>query len=71
MVLDFTDIKKEDVSVAGGKGANLGEMTAAKINVPRGFVIIADAYLEFLQENGIAEIIEKNSWKREKMKIGC
>ena len=59
MVLDFTDIKKEDVSVAGGKGANLGEMTSAKMNVPRGFVITADAYLEFLRENGIAEIIKE------------
>ncbi len=59
MVLDFIDITKEDVSVAGGKGANLGEMTAAKINVPRGFVITADAYLEFLRENGIAEIIKE------------
>lgn len=59
MVLDFIDIKKEDVLVVGGKGANLGEMTAAKINVPRGFVITADAYKDFLKENGIDEIIEK------------
>ena len=43
MILDFNEIKKEDVLVAGGKGANLGEMTSAKINVPSGFVITADA----------------------------
>ena len=30
-VLDFQEIKKEDVMTAGGKGANLGEMTAAGI----------------------------------------
>ena len=53
MVLDFVDIKKEDVSVAGGKGANLGEMTAANINIPKGFVITADTYIEFLKDNGI------------------
>ena len=57
MVLDFIDIKKEDVSLAGGKGANLGELTSAKINVPKGFVIVADSYKAFLKENGIEEII--------------
>ena len=57
MVLDFIDIKKEDISLAGGKGANLGELTSAKINVPKGFVITADSYKAFLKENGIEEII--------------
>ncbi len=45
MVLDFFEIKKEDIAVAGGKGANLGEMTAANINVPKGFIITADIYI--------------------------
>ena len=53
MVLDFIDIKKEDVSLAGGKGANLGELVSANINVPKGFVIAADSYKAFLRENGI------------------
>lgn len=53
MVLDFFEIKKEDVAVAGGKGANLGEMTAANINVPKGFIITADIYIEFLKYNKI------------------
>ncbi len=57
MVLDFIDIKKEDISLAGGKGANLGELTSTKINVPKGFVITADSYKAFLKENGIEEII--------------
>ena len=57
MVLDFIDIKKEDVSLAGGKGANLGELISANINVPKGFVITADSYKAFLKENGIEEII--------------
>ncbi|XHW70994.1 PEP/pyruvate-binding domain-containing protein [Streptococcus dysgalactiae subsp. equisimilis] len=58
MFLDFNEIKKEDVLVAGGKGANLGEMTSAKINVPSGFVITADAYRDFLKVNGIDILIE-------------
>ena len=58
MILDFNEIKKEDVLVAGGKGANLGEMTSAKINVPSGFVITAEAYRDFLKVNGIDILIE-------------
>lgn len=57
MILDFIDIKKEDISLAGGKGANLGELISADINVPKGFVITSDSYKAFLKENGIEEII--------------
>ena len=53
MILNFDEIKKEDVLIAGGKGANLGEMTSAKINVPRGFVITADAYRDFLEKKKV------------------
>lgn len=35
MILDFIDIKKEDISLAGGKGANLGELVSANINVQK------------------------------------
>ena len=58
MILDFNEIKKEDVLTVGGKGANLGEMTSAKINVPSGFVITADSYRDFLKVNGIDILIE-------------
>ena len=58
MILDFNEIKKEDVLIVGGKGANLGEMTSAKINVPSGFVITADAYRDFLKVNAIDSLIE-------------
>ena len=39
MILNFDEIKKEDVLIAGKKGANLEEITSAKINVPRGFYL--------------------------------
>lgn len=58
MILDFNEIKKEDVLIAGGKGANLGELTVAKMNVPKGFVITTDCYRDFLKENGIDIPIE-------------
>ena len=56
MTLDFSEIKKDDVLTAGGKGANLGEMTAAGITVPGGFVVTAGAYRAFLKENHLEEI---------------
>ncbi len=49
----FSEIKKDDIAIAGGKGANLGEMTQAGIPVPPGVVLTADAYDCFMQENGI------------------
>ena len=53
----FAEIGKNDVPTAGGKGANLGEMTAAGLAVPTGFVVTADAYRAFISENGLADII--------------
>lgn len=47
----FENLGKEDVGVAGGKGANLGELTQAGIPVPPGFVVLADAYFAFLEHN--------------------
>ncbi|MFI9811275.1 phosphoenolpyruvate synthase [Saccharothrix variisporea] len=44
-VRDFADLRVHDTAVAGGKGANLGELTAAGLPVPPGFVVTADAYL--------------------------
>ncbi|KKT13649.1 MAG: Phosphoenolpyruvate synthase [Candidatus Falkowbacteria bacterium GW2011_GWF2_43_32] len=36
-IKSFSKISKKSVFEAGGKGASLGEMTAAKISVPIGF----------------------------------
>ena len=35
-----------DIAVAGGKGANLGELIRAGFPVPDGFVITTEAYAE-------------------------
>lgn len=53
LVLDFNQISKNDVNVAGGKGANLGEMTKCGIVVPGGFVVTAKAYRLFIEENNM------------------
>jgi len=58
-IKSFNEICKNDIPVAGGKGANLGEMTAAGLNIPGGFVITADAYRLFIKENGYNEIFSE------------
>ena len=49
----FSEIGKEDVSIVGGKGANLGEMVNAGFNVPQGFVLTSHAYYDFIRENNL------------------
>jgi len=56
-ILVFREINKDSVGVAGGKGANLGEMTNAGLPVPPGFVVTSDAYFVFVKENKIDEVI--------------
>ena len=49
----FSEVTKEDIPLVGGKGANLGEMTKARIPVPPGFIITANAYYDFLQRSKV------------------
>ena len=44
----FNDIDSGCLDIAGGKGANLGEMTKAGFPVPSGFIINTDAYNDFI-----------------------
>jgi len=52
-VLPFKKINKNSVIQAGGKGANLGELTHTKAPVPPGFVVLADAFDEFLSDQDL------------------
>ncbi len=49
----FARLGKGDVAYAGGKGANLGELAAAGLPVPDGFVIGAPAYASFCEQTGL------------------
>jgi len=55
----FNEVTKDDVATVGGKGANLGEMTRAKIPVPPGFIVTADAYFDFLEKSRLTDKINK------------
>ncbi|NLC31523.1 MAG: hypothetical protein GX765_05745 [Candidatus Moranbacteria bacterium] len=54
----FININKEDVALAGGKGASLGEMTRIGIPVPSGFVILSSSFEKFLTENSLRKKID-------------
>lgn len=57
-VVKFENLNKEDINIAGGKGANLGELTQAGIPVPPGFVITSETYDTFMKKTGIyAEVM--------------
>ncbi|BBY62211.1 phosphoenolpyruvate synthase [Mycolicibacterium helvum] len=54
-VEDISDLRITDAEEAGGKGANMGEMVAANLPVPPGFVLLRDCYLESMREGGVAD----------------
>ncbi|HOQ09803.1 MAG TPA: phosphoenolpyruvate synthase [Syntrophomonadaceae bacterium] len=53
----FAELSKQDIPLVGGKGANLGELTQAGIQVPPGFCVTADAYRHFIQSTGLQDKI--------------
>jgi pyruvate, water dikinase len=57
-VLWLSDLSKKDVSIAGGKGANLGEMYNAKFPVPQAFVVTTEAFKYFLKQTKIEDEIK-------------
>lgn len=55
----FKDVGKEDISLVGGKGANLGEMANIGIPVPPGFIITAKAYYHFIKANKLEKKVRE------------
>ncbi len=53
-VEDIANLRIADAEEAGGKGANMGEMVAAKLPVPPGFVVLRDGYLTSMTVAGLA-----------------
>ena len=44
MIIGLDRVHATDIPLAGGKGANLGELIAAGLPVPGGFCVTAEAY---------------------------
>lgn len=57
-IKDFRELKSKDAGIAGGKGASLGEMTQVGIPVPFGFVVLAQAYKDFLSLTDVSVEID-------------
>jgi phosphohistidine swiveling domain-containing protein len=51
------EIRKDDIALAGGKGANLGELSRAGLPVPPGFVVTTRAYDAFVEAGGLRDEI--------------
>ena len=62
-VIPFERVRMRDLAQVGGKNASLGEMIGelanAGIRVPGGFATTADAFREFLAQDGLASRIER------------
>jgi pyruvate,water dikinase len=60
-VVGFEHLRKGDVETVGGKNSSLGEMISslakAGVRVPGGFATTAQAYRDFLKQNGLDERI--------------
>lgn len=56
----FNEVTKNDIPLVGGKGANLGEMVHARLPVPQGFIVTADAYFKFLETTGLIDEIRRH-----------
>ncbi len=54
----FSEVDKNDTSLAGGKGANLGELYKIGAPVPNGFIITSQAYFRTLEDSGVTDRIK-------------
>jgi pyruvate,water dikinase len=61
LVLPFERLRRGDVEIVGGKNSSLGEMISslakAGVRVPGGFATTAQAYRDFLKQDGLDERI--------------
>lgn len=55
--LFFDEIDQKDISLVGGKGANLVEMTRAGFPVPYGFCVTTKSFKEFIGVNNLDQYI--------------
>ena len=53
-IKSFSELSTADVPYAGGKGANLGQLTQFGLPVPPGFVVGAPAYAVFRHQSGLS-----------------
>ncbi|UUO02697.1 phosphoenolpyruvate synthase, partial [Mycolicibacterium novocastrense] len=52
-IRDISELTIADAEEAGGKGANMGELVAANLPVPPGFVLLRDCYRQSMRSGGV------------------
>ncbi|AAK41168.1 pyruvate, water dikinase [Saccharolobus solfataricus] len=57
LILDVSQVTKDMVQLAGGKGANLGELTSIGVRVPPAFILTSKAFKYFLEYNNLFDKI--------------
>lgn len=62
-VVDFKELRKDQVEQVGGKNSSLGEMISqlseSGVRVPGGFATTADAFRDFIAQNGLDKRINE------------
>jgi len=58
-VIGLDQIGKDDIKIAGGKGANLGQMIKFGIPVPSGFIVTTSSFDYLIQTNNLEHQIEQ------------
>lgn len=61
LVAPFDELGSASVPIAGGKGANLGELASAGFPVPPGFVVTAPAFLAAMDAAGVRAALRERS----------
>ena len=57
LVTRLNTVGRDDLALAGGKGANLGELIQGGFPVPDGFVVSTEAYAAVVEGGGLAAVI--------------
>ena len=57
-ITSIADLSKNDIPIAGGKAANLGELVSAGFIVPPGFVLTTLSYDDFVSANNLVPKID-------------
>ncbi len=57
LVAPISAVRRSDLELVGGKGANLGDMMQAGFPVPDGFIVSTEAYAAVVEDAGLAAVI--------------
>jgi Pyruvate phosphate dikinase, AMP/ATP-binding domain len=57
LITRISAVRRDDLELVGGKGANLGELMQAGFPVPDGFIVSTEAYATVVEEAALATVI--------------